>query len=448
MGQPIDTRGRDRGRAARARRAGGRRARAGRARALLAGAALAVSLLAAACASGGGSTTGSGAVSPSPAAPPVPPVRITVRPGSGNHAKPQHGLSVHVRHGTLVSVDVETTDDAVTGDLNAKATAWHSRWPLQTATLYTVRVTALDTAGRTVTRTRAFRTLTPKTTFSTQIFEGKGVTYGVGMPVMLTFSRPIENKKAVERSLRLWASRRIVGAWYWDGDSALYFRPRSYWPQNVKVRFVGHLDGVEGAPGVYGVHKLRQDWRIGESLIAVASTRDHHVRIYRDRRLWATWPCSTGRPGKDTPNGTYLTIEKHNPQHMVGPGYDLQVPWSVRFTWSGDFMHDASWSVGVQGAANVSHGCVNLSPEHARTYYELSVPGDPVTVTGSPRAGKWDDGWTVWFLSWKQLVHGSALHKAVRVGPDGSEAVSPSQLNKSHARAPVGRPKPGNALAS
>ena len=46
---------------------------------------------------------------------------------------------------------------------------------------------------------------------------------------------------------------------------------------------------------------------------------------------------------------------------------------------------------------------MNLSPANAETYYKLAVPGDPVTVTGSPRGGAWGNGWTVWFLTWKQL---------------------------------------------
>ena len=101
------------------------------------------------------------------------------------------------------------------------------------------------------------------------------MTYGVGMPVMLTFSKPVENKKAVERALVLKTSRPVVGAWYWDGDQALWFRPRAYWPQNTKVSFVGHLDGVQLSPGVYTTHTLRQDFRIGRSLIVVASASGH-----------------------------------------------------------------------------------------------------------------------------------------------------------------------------
>ena len=77
---------------------------------------------------------------------------------------------------------------------------------------------------------------------------------------------------------------------------------------------------------------------------------------------------------------------------MTGPGYCISVPWSVRFTFSGDYYHDAYWSVGEQGFDNVSHGCVNLSPADAETYYNLAVPGDPITIVGSPRAGTWDNG--------------------------------------------------------
>ena len=91
---------------------------------------------------------------------------------------------------------------------------------------------------------------------------------------------------------------------------------------------------------------------------------------------------------------------------MTGPGYSLEVPWAVRFTWTGDYLHDAYWSVGEQGLVNVSHGCVNMAPADAQTYYQMEHPGDPVTITGSPRPGVWDNGWTVWFLSWKKLVRG------------------------------------------
>jgi L,D-transpeptidase catalytic domain len=110
----------------------------------------------------------------------------------------------------------------------------------------------------------------------------------------------------------------------------------------------------------------------------VANTADYHMNVYRDGKLFAHWPISSGKPGDETPNGTYLTIEKANPVDMVGPGYNIEVPWSVCFTWSGDYLHDAYLSVGDQGFTNVSHGCVNMSPADAETFYKMAAPGDPV----------------------------------------------------------------------
>ena len=402
---------------------------------------LCLGLVAAAC--GGGGRPASASPTPS-----LPAAQLSITPADGaTKVKPQKGIRISVSDGTIVHVSVKTKGDPVPGALNPTATTWRSRWALDVGTRYTVGVMVRDAAGRLSTGTSTFRTLTPRQTFVAQIFEGYRQTYGVGMPVTLTFSVPITNRRVVERSLQLWTSKPVTGAWYWDGPSTLYFRPRNYWPQHTRVRFVGHLNGVEGAPGVYGGHTLRQSFVIGRSLIAVADTDTHRVHVYLNRRLLGNWAMSSGKPGDDTPNGTYLTIEKQNPAEMKGPGYDMMVPYSVRFTWSGAYLHDAFWSVGSQGFANVSHGCVNLSPEHAITYYNLSVPGDPVTITGSPRGGTWGNGWTVWFLSWRDLWHGSALHMAVKAGPNGSKFVHPASLRPSRAKPPLGRPQKDNAAA-
>jgi len=394
----------------------------------------------------GTSTTGSTSDSPSPS--PVSAAVLTITPTTGaQRADTQKGITVRARHGSITKVTVKTKGEPVVGERNDTWTAWHTTWPLNTSTRYTVRATAVDKNGLKTTAVSTFRTLTPSHTFSAQIFQAYGQSYGVGMPVMVTFSQPVTNKAAVEQSLQLWSSKPVVGAWYWDGDYRVYFRPRNYWPAHTTVRFVGHLNGVEAAPGIYGTHTLRQTFEIGRSLIVVVDTAGHHLHVYLDRHLFGTWPISTGKPGDETPNGTYLTIEKGNPVEMKGPGYDLMVPLSVRFTWSGAYLHAASWSVGAQGFTNVSHGCVNMSPANAQTYYDMAVPGDPVTVINSPKPGAWGNGWTMWFLSWKDYLKGSALHEAVRVGPNGSRFVSPATLRPSRATSPLDSPQAGNAAA-
>ena len=126
--------------------------------------------------------------------------------------------------------------------------------------------------------------------------------------------------------------------------------------------------------------------------------------------------------------------------------YNELVNWAVRFTFSGDYYHSAPWSVVDQGTTNVSHGCVNLPPAAAETYYKLAMPGDPITITGSPRPGTWGNGWTEWFLSWKQYLAGSALHDAVEAGPTGSTFVNPATLTGG-AAAPLGKAAGDNARA-
>jgi lipoprotein-anchoring transpeptidase ErfK/SrfK len=379
---------------------------------------------------------------------------ITPAPGA-NDANPSGGITVSALGGGKVTkVTVHTSGNAVTGTLSGDGKTWHSTWALSTGQSYTVTAAGTDSQGHPVTATSTFRTLTPSRTFHTEIYEGQGATYGVGMPIMLTFDQPITNKAAVERSLQLTTSKPVIGAWYWDGSKQLDFRPRDYWPANTTVSFDGHLNGVEGAAGMYGTYDLTQTFDIGQSVIAVASTTAHHTLIYVGGKLTYTWPISTGRTTKPTPDGTYLTVDKGNPVRMIGgtkgtPGYYTElVNWAVRFTFSGDYYHSAPWSVVDQGVTNVSHGCVNLAPADAQLYYQLAVPGDPITITNSPKAGDWDDGWTEWFLGWNQYLQGSATHMAVEAGPSGSTFVSPSALPADSASTPIATSVPENYLAA
>jgi lipoprotein-anchoring transpeptidase ErfK/SrfK len=428
--------------------------RRGRWLAVIAGAA---GLLLTACTGGSGhpaADAGHGSPGHTAAARPVPAPVISPANGSQN-VSTTAAITVTSAGGPIQSVQVTAGHHhiPVSGSLSTapggKQATWHSTWALHTSQRYTVTATSAGTkGGKPVTKTSSFRTLTPANTFTTEIYEGYKQTFGVGMPIILYFSQPITRRAAVERALQVSSSKPVYGSWYWDGDQTLYFRTQNYWPTHTTVSFDGHLDGVQGAKGMYATADLTQTFRIGYSLIVTASTANHYMHVYRNGHLRYTWPISTGRPGDNTPNGTYLTIDKANPVLMTGPGYSLEVPWSVRITWSGDYLHDAYWSVGEQGFTNVSHGCVNMPPADAQTYYLMEAPGDPVMITGSPAAGTWDNGWTVWFLSFKKLVKGSALGEAVQAGPDGSRFVPFSSVPKSTASYPLQTATPGSAAAS
>jgi lipoprotein-anchoring transpeptidase ErfK/SrfK len=370
---------------------------------------------------------------------------LPITPADGSRGiKTSAAITVTAVHAQVSSITVTSGGAPVEGMVSEGGTVWHSRWELHTSSTYRVTATGRSASGKTVSATSSFRTIAPSATMGVHIFQGDQQTYGVGMPIILTFNRPVTRKAAVEAALEVTTSKPVAGAWYWDGDQTLYFRPRAYWPQNTQVNVTGHFDGVQAARGVYGTADLTQHFRIGASLIVSVNTRTHYMKVWYRHHLIGTWPVSTGRPGYDTPNGTYLTIEKGNPTRMVGSDYDLLVPYAVRFTWSGMYIHAADWSVAQQGIVNVSHGCVNVSPAHAETYYRLARAGDPVTVTGSPAIGTWGDGWTVWFWTWRQLMRGSALNKAVVAGPDGSRFVSPSSLGSWSPPSRLQDPEPGN----
>jgi lipoprotein-anchoring transpeptidase ErfK/SrfK len=374
---------------------------------------------------------------------------VSITPANGStKVKTSRGVSVAVTHGKIENVSVTAGHLHAAGTLEGQ-TAWHTVWPLHAATRYTVTVAAKGTDGKTTTTTSMFKTQRPAGTFTASTLLGNQ-TYGVGMPIVISFSQAVDPRfrAGIEKAINITSSKPVAGAWYWDGGQILDFRTRNYWPQHTKVSFDAHFNGAQIAPGVFGTANLSQSFSIGNSLIGVTSTRTHHTTIYWKGKRFGVWPDSSGMPGDDTANGTYLTIEKHNPVLMSGPGYkNVPVFYSVRFTWSGNYYHYAPWSVGEQGFVNVSHGCVNLNYQDSTWYYAHAVPGDPITVTGSPVAGQWGDGYTEWFLSWKQLLRGSATHLAVQAGPTGSTFVSPSTLPATTSTSRLHGSQPHNYLA-
>ena len=156
-------------------------------------------------------------------------LQISPAPGAAS-ASTADGITVDARPGAkITNVTVKTGGDAVIGKPERAGTSWHSTWALDTGESYTVTATGTDAAGQPVTATSSFHTMTPTKTFGTEIFEGADATYGVGMPIELTFNEPITNKAAVERALQVTTSKPVIGAWYWDGTEAVDFRPRDYW---------------------------------------------------------------------------------------------------------------------------------------------------------------------------------------------------------------------------
>ena len=80
------------------------------------------------------------------------------------------------------------------------------------------------------------------------------------------------------------------------------------------------------------------------------------------------WPVSTGRPGYDTPSGTFKP-NRMDADHFSQEWDNAPMPHSIFFDLDGHAIH-GFYDVKHLGRA-VSHGCVRLSPDHATTLFSL-----------------------------------------------------------------------------
>ena len=97
-----------------------------------------------------------------------------------------------------------------------------------------------------------------------------------------------------------------------------------------------------------------------------------YMRVYQGSTLITGTYVSTGRPGFDTPVGTYRTWLKYVSQTMSGciqgECYVVpNVPWVQYFTYGGHALHGAYWHNNF--GARMSHGCVNLPVPFAEWLY-------------------------------------------------------------------------------
>lgn len=373
----------------------------------------AVALLAAGCSGGG---TGELASGKSGAA-------VTISPANGTaQAKPDGTIEVKASDGKLEKVTVQGDKGAeITGRLAGDGKSWRSARTLTPGASYTVTAQARD-GGKTSTVTSAFTTLKPEKTLSIVDVtpDLKGEKVGVGMPIMLRFNRPVTDKAAVERVLRVTPEKPVEGAWRWIGSDQVIYRTRTYWQPHQTVRFQANLAGVNAGDGVYGAKDAQQAISIGPAQITTGSISGHHMTVKRDGTKLRTIPFSAGNGETrefTTTSGVHLLMEKGDPVAMVSPGrqegdpgyYKTVVDHAVRFSNSGEYVHSAPWSIGSQGSANVSHGCLNVGPADARWFYDIMQRGDVIDLTGSDREVEWDNGWSFWQQPFDEWKKGSAL---------------------------------------
>jgi lipoprotein-anchoring transpeptidase ErfK/SrfK len=208
---------------------------------------------------------------------------------------------------------------------------------------------------------------------------GPGQTVGVAHPVTVTFAGPVDNKTAAERHVTVrpvGASAPAAGSFDWLDADLLQWTPEEFFPAHTPI--------------VVSVGGFSTSFQTGSSVVGVADLSDYSFTVSIDGVVARQMPASMGKPKFPTPIGQFTALEKQRnvtfDSRTIGipldddEGYLIKGEYGVRVTWGGVYVHSAPWSVGSQGYANVSHGCINLSPDNAAWYFDTVSVGDPIVV--------------------------------------------------------------------
>lgn len=203
-----------------------------------------------------------------------------------------------------------------------------------------------------------------------------GEVVGVGYPLTVTFAGPVADRAAAEQSLKVSTSSTSQGAFSWLSNDVMQWKPTGFWPAHSSIAL--------------SVGNFKSSFETGSSVVGVADIDAHTFTVSIDGQVVRTMPASMGKPKHSSPVGSFTALAKEKSVVMdsrtIGiplsdpEGYKLTVSDAVRVTWGGVYVHSAPWSVGSQGYANVSHGCINLSPDNASWYFDKVNIGDPIII--------------------------------------------------------------------
>lgn len=221
-----------------------------------------------------------------------------------------------------------------------------------------------------------------------------GSKVGAAKPIYINFQRPIADRALAEQAIHISSVPPVPGRFYWTSDTQVRWRPQDFWPAGTIV----NID----AGGT------KSSFTVPEQLVATIDDTTHQMTVSRNGKVEKTIPVSMGMAagGHTTPNGTYYVLEKFPTIVMDSStygvpvnsanGYKLNVQLAVRIDNSGNFVHSAPWSVGDQGKRNVSHGCINISPDNAKWFYDNFGSGDAIVVKNSKGTYNQPDGASDW----------------------------------------------------
>jgi lipoprotein-anchoring transpeptidase ErfK/SrfK len=329
-------------------------------------------------------------------------------------------ISFELKDSSNPTVEVKSASgETVEGAMQEDGKSWLPEGALDYGTAYTVTINATGADGKPATTTSTFTTMAkPSKVVRVSSFLGENQVVGVGMPLIVRFGRavPEDYRDDVQRRLFVQSTPQQEGIWHWTSPTEVHFRPKTFWQAGTKVSYKLQTGGLPMGDGYYGRADVSVDIKIGPSMIMSVDNKTKKMIVTKDGKVIKTIPVSLGKKATPSASGTMVIIEKQRKtifDTMNDPNpanrYRTPIEYAQRLTWSGQFIHAAPWSEGVQGRTNVSHGCLNVSMAMGAWLFGQTRIGDPITVKGTEEKLENGNGWTDWNMSWEQYVKGSAI---------------------------------------
>ncbi|MDM7991081.1 Ig-like domain-containing protein [Arthrobacter sp. zg-Y877] len=348
------------------------------------------------------------------------PVSITTTPGDGAvGVNPAVLPSVTATNAVInqVILKPQSGGDTVPGILAADKAVWTAGAPLAFNTKYRLEVVLTDTAGKETTRRQGFETVLPANEANAFMYPQNAASVGVGQPIDITFSEPVTNKDAVEQAIKITSTSGQTGAFFWLTDQHVRYRPETFWAANSAVTVDMQLFGVDFGNGMIGNFNETRTFNTHNTRLAVVDNYTKTMQVFMDGQLVRTFPVTLGEPTWPSPSGYQVVVSQHEKlpfrAESIGlkpgdPDYyePFDASWASRLTNSGVFVHQAlDGALGALGRINVSHGCVGMSAEGAKYFYDNFDAGDVVQVLNT-EAGPVPihDGYGDWNIPWDQYA--------------------------------------------
>lgn len=341
--------------------------------------------------------------------------------------------TVTVTDGELRSVEwLDETGRALPGTLSPDKRSWTSAEPLGYGHTYTAKAVAHGATGEVNTAANC-STVTPDHLIDFSLGSQNMVdltendTYGVGFVILAHFTEAVDRAAAAAR-LKVTTEPPVPGAWYWLDDRNAHWRPEFYYAPGTRVTIAAELFGADLGGGGFGLRDQRISVLIGPAHVAIADDNTKMIDVFENGNLVRSMPTSMGMGGTSmvggrllsfwTRPGTYTVLDRQHPVMMdsssyglptnSGLGYRTKIDHAVRISHDGIFVHALAQSMWAQGNTNVSHGCLNISPDDAAWFFDFVIPGDVVEVrnTGGDPLDIWQNG--DWSIPWPQWQQGGA----------------------------------------